>query len=300
MKTLCVEGWRFIHHSYAMVNQWQLLSLLKRNDIALSTRDLPFFNEQWRSTKALFGDEEENKLKSIPALAADAIADATYRICYPYDYSLMPKGRTVVFGTAEYQFLDKTKFARPIDIKHLSNSNSFSVITPSRWSREGFLRLGLRDDQVIVVPHGVANNIFRPSQPAREKIREKLKLTGFTFANASAMTDNKGIDILLRAFTVVAQKRPNVHLLLKGADGLYTSKTYLMQALSTLSPEIQNLVAAKTLYDGSTLSINQMAEFYLAADIYVSPYRAEGFNLPGPRRWLPSRLPTRSPEWPGR
>ena len=51
MKTLCVEGWRFIHHSYAMVNQWQLLSLLKRNDIALSVRDLPFFNEQWRSTR---------------------------------------------------------------------------------------------------------------------------------------------------------------------------------------------------------------------------------------------------------
>jgi glycosyltransferase involved in cell wall biosynthesis len=280
MKTLCVEGWRFIHHSYAMVNQWQLLSLLKRNDIALSIRDLPFFNKQWRSTKALFSDDEENKLKSIPALAADAIADATYRICYPYDFSLMPKGRTVVFGTAEYQFLDGTKFAGPIDIKHLSSSDLFSVITPSRWSRAGFLRLGLRDDQVIVVPHGVANNIFRPSQPARKRIRERLKLSGFTFANASAMTDNKGIDILLRAFAVVAQKHPNVHLLLKGADGLYTSKQSLMQALSSLPLETKNLVAAKTLYDGSTLSMNQMAEFYLAADVYVSPYRAEGFNLP--------------------
>src|SRR5674476_10230 len=43
MKTLCVEGWRFIHHSFAMVNQWQLLSLLKRHDISLSTRDVPFF-----------------------------------------------------------------------------------------------------------------------------------------------------------------------------------------------------------------------------------------------------------------
>jgi glycosyltransferase involved in cell wall biosynthesis len=280
MNTLCVEGWRFIHHSYAIVNQWQLLSLLKRNDIALSVRDLAFFSEQWRSTKALFSDEEEAKLKSIPVLAADALTGATYRICSPYDFSLLPTGRTVVFGTAEYQYLDAKKFARPFDIKQLSSSDSFYVITPSRWSREGFLRLGLRDEQVIVVPHGVANNIFRFSQPARNKIRQKLKLSGFTFANASAMTGNKGIDILLRAFAVVAQKRPNVHLLLKGADGLYTSKQFLMQVLSALSPEIQHLVASKTLYDGSTLSMDQMAEFYLAADVYVSPYRAEGFNLP--------------------
>ena len=280
MKTLCIEGWRFIHHSYAVVNQWQLLSLLKRNDIALSVRDIPFFNEQWRSTKPLFGDEEENRLKSIPVLAGDATVDATYRISYPYDFSLRQKGRTVVFGTAEYQFLSEKYFTRPIDIKQLSNSESFSVITPSRWSREGFLRLGLRDDQVVVVPHGIANNIFRPSQHARETIRKRLKLSGFTFANASAMTYNKGIDILLRAFAVVAQKRPNVHLLLKGADELYASKQNLMQALSTLPSEIKNLVAEKTLYDGSTLSMNRMAKFYLAADVYVSPYRAEGFNLP--------------------
>src|SRR5664279_5633834 len=195
MRSLCVEGWRFIHHSFAMVNQWQLLSLLKRNDISLSIRDVPFFNNEWRSTRALFSDEEESKLRSIPTLAANEFADATYRISFPFNFSQNPKGRTVVFGTSEYQLLDGTRFARPVDIKLLSSSDSFFVITPSRWSREGFLKLGMRNDQVMVVPHGVANNIFCPSPPARKEIREKLKLSGFTFSNASAMTENKGVDI---------------------------------------------------------------------------------------------------------
>jgi hypothetical protein len=30
-KSLIVEGWRFLPHSYAIVNQWQLLALLRRN-----------------------------------------------------------------------------------------------------------------------------------------------------------------------------------------------------------------------------------------------------------------------------
>ena len=117
----------------------------------------------------------------------------------------------------------------------------------------------MRDDQVIAVPHGVADNIFCPSPPARREIREKLKLSGFAFANASAMTENKGIDILLRAFAVVAEKNPNVRLLLKGTDGLYESKGFLMQAVSTLSPRMKQLISDKILYDGGTLSTKQMA-----------------------------------------
>src|SRR5262249_35990297 len=151
---------------------------------------------------------------------------------------------------------------------------------PSRWSRQGFLRLGLREDQVRVSPHGVASSIFTPSESGRKTIREKMKLTGFVFANASAMTDNKGIDLLLRAFAAVTEKRPETRLLMKGADGLYASKQSVLRALSALSAAARDRVAARILYDGSTLPVKRMADFYRAADAYVSPYRAEGFNLP--------------------
>jgi glycosyltransferase involved in cell wall biosynthesis len=263
-----------------MVNQWQLLALLKRNDISLRIKELPLYNDQWRRSEGLFGRDDEAKLSAIPPLGAGGVADATYRIAYPFDLSLSGQHRTAVFGTSEYQFLEPARFAVTADAGALAKSELLCIITPSRWSREGFLRLGLREDQVRVVPHGVAPEVFCPSEPARAAIREKLKVSGFVFANASAMTDNKGIDVLLRAFAAVTEKRPEARLLMKGADGLYASKQYLVQALSALPSGSKSRVAERLLYDGSTLATNQMADFYRAADAYVSPYRAEGFNLP--------------------
>jgi glycosyltransferase involved in cell wall biosynthesis len=282
VKSLCVEGWRFIPHSYAMVNQWQLLSLLKRKDISLSVRDVPLFRSDWRRTKGLFNIEDEKRLASIPIVAANEVSDVTYRIAFPYNLLPLAKGRTVVFGTSEYQVVDQSMLAIGFDINALSKSDELFVVTPSRWSREGFLRLGLRDNQIIIVPHGVATEVFVPSEAARKTTREKFKLTSsnFTFANASAMTGNKGIDLLLRAFAVVAEKRPDVRLLLKGGDALYPSKNLLAQQFSTLPLNQQNLVNEKIAYFGDTISVEEMAKFYQAADAYISPYRAEGFNLP--------------------
>lgn len=39
-------------------------------------------------------------------------------------------------------------------------------------------------------------------------------------------------------------------------------------------------VLPRLIYTGNQLSFAQIAEFYQAADVYVSPYLAEGFNLP--------------------
>ncbi len=280
MRTLCVEGWRWLHHSYAMVNQWQLLALLRRNDVALRIVDLPLYHEQWRRSRGLFRADDEAKLNAIVPLAAGESVDATYRIAYPYDLTLEHAGRTAVFATSEYQFLDATRFSAPLDVDALKRSDRFCIVTPSRWSRAGFLRLGLRDDQVHVVPHGVAPEFFHPSPAARAAMREKFKLSGFVFCNASAMTDNKGIDVLLRAFAAVVDRHPDVRLLLKGADGLYASKNAVVGILSGFPEATRTRVAERILYDGSTLPTERMADFYRAADVYVSPYRAEGFNLP--------------------
>ena len=51
-KSLIVEGWRFLPHSYAMVNQWQLLALMRRN-IRPKVVDLPFYRPSWRTQAGL-------------------------------------------------------------------------------------------------------------------------------------------------------------------------------------------------------------------------------------------------------
>jgi hypothetical protein len=129
-------------HSYALINQWQLLSLSKRKDIALSVRDAPYLGGKWRPTKGLFRAEDENSLASMPVSRPDEEFDAVLRISLRYDFSLRARGRAVVFGTPERQLLETEKLKFPIDIGRLSKSESFTLITPSRWSREAFFAFG--------------------------------------------------------------------------------------------------------------------------------------------------------------
>src|SRR5262249_3129208 len=69
-------------------------------------------------------------------------------------------------------------------------------------------------------------------------------------------------------------------LLLKGADALYPSREWLNDALCVLTAAARERVAGRVQYHGATFSARQMASLMRAADCYVAPYLAEGFNLP--------------------
>jgi glycosyltransferase involved in cell wall biosynthesis len=142
------------------------------------------------------------------------------------------------------------------------------------------LKQGFREDQIHVLPHGFAPALFYPSRVERGKTRQNLNLNGFVFANFSAMTYNKGLDLLLKAFAIVCETHDECQLLLKGSDNLYPSKQMLEDSLASLPDATRNRVASKISYLGSVLSMADMANMYRAADVYVSPYRAEGFNMP--------------------
>jgi glycosyltransferase involved in cell wall biosynthesis len=102
------------------------------------------------------------------------------------------------------------------------------------------------------------------------------------FLNLGAMSVNKGIDLLLRAFFVVHQRHPSTRLVLKDEKNLYgLSGVAVVQDAMKRYPELSNqnfLDAIKLL--SVTLPMTEMRELYCLADSYVSPYRAEGFNLP--------------------
>ena len=93
MKSLIVEGWRFVPHSYAVVNQWQLLSLSRLKNVHLKVRDLPLYHPRWRTQAGLFDEAAEEALQSLESAAPGDYADATLRICFPFDFSASACGR---------------------------------------------------------------------------------------------------------------------------------------------------------------------------------------------------------------
>jgi glycosyltransferase involved in cell wall biosynthesis len=283
-KRLIVEGWRFLPHSYAIVNQWQLLALLRRN-IALKVVDVPFYRPSWQAQAGLFEPTAEQALRSIEVAQPAESADVTLRVFYPFTFSPSRSRLTAVFATLEQQLIRKDHVSDLREYEQLRRGPppaNVKAVTPSQWSAEGFYRAGFDRDQVLVVPHGVDTATFRPMPEVRNDIRSGIPILDgeFVFLSVGAMSGNKGIDLLLRGFTEVCRKFPRARLVLKGTDHLYDSKGLLLKGIRTLSAGDQQVILERMTYIGDSLSHQAMAMLYQVADAYVSPYRAEGFNLP--------------------
>lgn len=256
-----------------MVNQHQMLELRKRRAITLFHRDMPFPDPRWAERKGAsgFNSEAAAILAGVPL--PDSLTDVTFRICYPHDASADGGARVFTFATCEFDQLI------PGAIGAVDQDSLF--VTPSRWSKQGLVASGFDPRRIHIVPHGIDPAIFHPpSAQSRAAMRRWLGIgpEQFLFINVSAVTTNKGIDALLMAFAQVHDRHPQAVLLLKDQSSLYENFTAasLLESMGNAMGPARH--AVRTLSDD--LSLTALAALYGAADAYVSPYRAEGFNLP--------------------
>jgi glycosyltransferase involved in cell wall biosynthesis len=280
-RVLQVESWRAIPHSYSIVNQFQLLEFLKEPNLTLRHREIPFVNPQWKRIAGLFSPEAERAIAGISPPVAGEVPDAILRITFPYHVSPSHARRTVVFGTAEHRCVPDYYLTGKRSLAEACRQCDAILVTPSNWSRLGFIHSGAPEHRVKVVPHGVDVSLFHPLElPQRQQLRTQLKWSGFVFLSLGSMTLNKGVALLLKAFAAVAQKHPQVRLMTKGLSALYTSTPMLQSQVAQLTQAELAIVQPRLMYTDQTLPFAGMAQLYQAADAYVAPYSAEGFNLP--------------------
>ena len=285
---ILIEGWRGINHSYALVNQWQINELIKSSNI--SFKDVPFSNKNWNSEKNDSGlkDEIKNIINQIKPPSKDIAYDITYRISGPFNFDKKFSSKVMfVFATTEYRNLTE-EFYINCDPDMLGKEENFFIHTPSNWSKKGFLSAGFRDDQVVVVPHGVDLNTFSLiSQEEKKKIRNKYKIKydDFVLTNISAMTVNKGVEVLIAAYGMLKKKHKNLKLILKDQSNLYEWKVdFPMKKVFESEFNQKNKIFNDEMYKdiiviSENLDFDQLRDIYSITDCYVSPYKAEGFNL---------------------
>lgn len=286
---ILIEGWRGINHSYALVNQWQINELNKSSN--LSFKDIPFSNEYWNSKRNDSGlrDEIKDIINKIPPPTKYDNYDITYRISSPFDFNKKFNSKVVfVFATSEYKNnLSKSSYTNGDPIQ-LSNEKNFYIHTPSNWSKKSFLAAGFREDQVVVIPHGVDLDTFNLLSESKKKdIRDKYKIKSedFVLTNIGAMTQNKGVEDLIAAYGILKKKNNNLKLILKDQSNLYNrnanSPIKNMQS-SKFNQKYQ--IFNEQMYNdiiiiSENLNFKELRNIYSITDCYVSPYKAEGFNL---------------------
>src|SRR5580658_8091941 len=281
-KKLLIEGWRGLPHSYALVNEFQILDLLTRPEISLAHHDLEYLVPRWKPVSGLFSPAEEARIAGIRTPAEGERFDAVFRIGGRLDMRASPRaGRTVVFTTSEFRMIPKAYTFDNRPIAATLAENDTVVVTPSNWSREGLLVSGAPPERVIVVPHGVDPIVFSPMDEAeRDQLRRAMKWDGFIFVTVGAGTKNKGIDLILKALAVISKKHPQVRLMIKGLDDLYSSDKSLAIEMRALPAEDAQRVGNLLHYRGGVAPFTDLAMLYRLADAYIASYRAEGFCLP--------------------
>jgi protein O-GlcNAc transferase len=284
---ILVEGWRFVPHSYATINQFQLLELLKRRNIELFHIDAPYL-KPWQPIVSLFDPDAEAALRNIPQPRSLEPIDIKLRMFFPPNLKDSTATRTFVFSTTEWGHVIAQDLML-MGVKSFEQAHADSnavIITSSQWSRDGFLRSGADPDRVAIVPHGIDPNIYKPLS-AEDKHARRCELgweNDFVFLNVGNPTRNKGLPFLFKAFATVSERYPNAKLVLKGVNSLFPGKDFTAELQKIIGNMLTNAEIARIeerfCYIGEAMSFAEVASLYQAADAYVSPYIAEGFNLP--------------------
>lgn len=136
---ILVEGWRFVPHSYATINQFQLLELLKRRNLELFHIDAPYL-KPWQPIVGLFDADVEAALRNIPHPRALEPIDVKLRMFFPANLKDSTATRTFVFSTTEWGHVIAQDLML-MGVKSFEQAHADSnaiIITSSQWSRDGF------------------------------------------------------------------------------------------------------------------------------------------------------------------
>ncbi len=132
--------------------------------------------------------------------------------------------------------------------------------------------------KVRMIPPGYDDNRFYPVGSAtRQAIRARLGITGKAVLALGRLATNKGYDLLIDAFRVVADREPEARLyLMLGGESMDAKEEEL---LSALKAQAEDSGHAGRIHFGGFVPDTDLADVYRAADVFVLSSRYEPFGM---------------------
>lgn len=261
------EGSQFVYHSLALINREHCYNLIQSGVVEVTI--IPYETEQFLPNgnpkyELLYSKDIRYKesppvhIRKLPYLwirhqwppKAEPPKGAKWVIMQPWEFSCLPKKFVDIFLQAD------------------------ELWVPSNYTRRAFINSGIPFNKVQIVPNGIDPELFQPNgdmYPIKTNKRLKFLYVGGT-------TYRKGIDILLQAYVSNFTSKDDVTLVIKdmGTESFYFGQT-AQDRIST----IQNTEGApEIIYIRDYLTEKEIASLFRSCDVFVSPYRGEGFSLP--------------------
>lgn len=137
---------------------------------------------------------------------------------------------------------------------------------------------GVEAKRVCMIPPGYDDNRFYPvSEATRQMIRQRLGFKGPTVVALGRLATNKGYDLLVEAFAVLAERLPEARLRLAvGGKKMDRSERKI---LSELKARVRELKLGRKVSFTGYVSDDDLADTYRAADLFVLSSRYEPFGM---------------------
>jgi mannosylfructose-phosphate synthase len=137
---------------------------------------------------------------------------------------------------------------------------------------------GAPPEHVTMIPPGYDDNRFFPvGTSSRQAIRTRLGWEGNVVLAIGRLARNKGYDLLIDAFSVVASRIPDasLHLAVGGAS-LNANEQQILDELKELATKLG--LAERVKFSGYVADAD-LADYYRAADAFVLSSRYEPFGM---------------------
>lgn len=133
-------------------------------------------------------------------------------------------------------------------------------------------------DRCRMIPPGYDDNRFFPvGEGSRNAIRNRLGFAGKVVLAVGRLARNKGYDLLIQGFSVLADREPDaiLHLAVGGTDPTPPEQR-LFEELKELSAD---LGLSDRIRFGRFIPDEELADYYRAADLFVLSSRYEPFGM---------------------
>ena len=155
-------------------------------------------------------------------------------------------------------------------IEECLNPKINKIICPSFHTQSAVFN-STKDEKIlnklVVIPHGVDLSLFKPIPVERTDNFTFLINKGFT-----SMEDRGGVQYGIQAYLKEFTSKDNVEMIVK------INPAYGIPDIQKLFKFTEN--SPKITFITQNLKYNQICELYNKCDVFVSPTRAEAFNIP--------------------